>query len=105
MAETGKLVRDRIPQIIEESGGTPVTRILSPEERLPALLDKLDEESAELRDATSDAERREELADVLEVLRAIASEMEASWPEVQAIADEKRALRGGFDVGVWLSMG
>lgn len=103
MTAHGKLVRDRIPQIIEESGGTPVTRILSEAERLPALLDKLDEEAAELRAAVSDAERLEELADVLEVLRAIATEIGQSWRDVEAVSATKRQERGAFTEGCWLS--
>jgi predicted house-cleaning noncanonical NTP pyrophosphatase (MazG superfamily) len=104
MTEHGKLVRDRIPQIIEESGGTPATRILSDAERLPALLDKLDEESAELRAAVANAERLEELVDVLEVIRAIATEINATWRDVETAADAKRSDRGGFANGIWLSM-
>ena len=68
MDTDGKLVRDRIPEIIEASGGQATTRLLDQAERLPALLAKLQEESVELRTATSPAEQREVLADVLEVL-------------------------------------
>lgn len=40
----GKLVRDKIPEIIEASGATPLTRILETEEYLSCLETKLDEE-------------------------------------------------------------
>ena len=39
----GKLVRDKIPEIIEAGGATPLTRILETEEYLACLEAKLDE--------------------------------------------------------------
>ena len=47
----GKLVRDRIPEIIAAEGKTPTVRILNDQEYEAALLDKLCEEVAELRAA------------------------------------------------------
>ena len=47
MDTDGKLVRDRIPEIIEAAGGQATTRLLDPAERLTALLAKLQEESDE----------------------------------------------------------
>ena len=61
-----KLVRDRIPDIIEESGKACVTEILSDEEYLRMVDAKLDEELAEYhKDQTI-----EELADLMEVIYA-----------------------------------
>lgn len=37
--KNGKLVRDKIPQIIIEDGKTPLTRILDDEEYLKALME------------------------------------------------------------------
>ena len=63
-----KLVRDRIPEIIEASGNTCVTETLSDEEYLRMLDAKLDEELAEYH-----ADQNiEELADLMEVIRACA---------------------------------
>ncbi len=104
MDAEGKLVRDRIPEIIEAAGGHPSTRVLDKAERLPAMLAKLQEESDELRAAASTAEQGEELADVLEVLKAIASELGQPWHEVESTAAEKRAERGGFEAGIWLEL-
>ena len=104
MDAEGKLVRDRIPEIIEAAGGQPSTRVLDQAERLPALLMKLQEESDELRAAASPAAQSEELADVLEVLKAIASELGQPWNEIEATAAEKRAERGGFEAGIWLEL-
>lgn len=62
-----KLVRDKIQELIESDGRKCVTRVLSEEEYIIALETKLDEEAAEYQ-----ADKNlEEMADVLEVLRAI----------------------------------
>ena len=63
----GKLVRDRIPEIIEADGKKPITRILPEDEYLQKLDTKLNEEVAEYQADKS----IEEMADVLEVLFAI----------------------------------
>lgn len=63
-----KLIRDLIPQIIEGSGKTCVTRILPEAEYLAALDAKLQEELNEYQAAKS----MEELADLLEVMMAVA---------------------------------
>lgn len=104
MDANGKLERDRIPEIIESAGGQPTTRMLEPAERLPALLMKLQEESDELRAATSPVEQGEELADVLEVLLALTSELGLPWDQIEAGAAKKRTERGGFDAGIWLRL-
>ena len=64
----------------------------------------MQEESDELRAAASPAEQGEELADVLEVLKAIASELGQPWDEIETTAAEKRAERGGFEAGIWLEL-
>jgi predicted house-cleaning noncanonical NTP pyrophosphatase (MazG superfamily) len=97
----GKLVRDHIPDIIRSDGRAPNVVRLEAAQRLPALLAKLHEETAELAAAT-DAEVLGELADVLEVLRALAQEHDLSWWSVDAEAARKRVERGGFDEGWFL---
>jgi predicted RNase H-like nuclease/predicted house-cleaning noncanonical NTP pyrophosphatase (MazG superfamily) len=97
----GKLVRDNIPAIIEASGRRPVVRRLPPSERLPALHAKLREEVAELTAAQPEAVR-DELADVLEVLRAIGGEQGLEWPDVEQAAADKAATRGRFESWWWL---
>ena len=62
--EYHKLVRDKIPEIIEASGKVCKTEILSDEDYLKMLDAKLDEELAEYHQDQS----LEELADLLEVL-------------------------------------
>lgn len=60
----GKLVRDRIPEIIKNDGKMPIMEILSDEEYLKELDKKLSEEVAEYQADKS----IEEMADILEVV-------------------------------------
>ena len=62
-----KLVRDRIPEIIQADGKRCVVETLSDEGYLSLLDRKLDEELAEYQESKS----LEELADLLEVIRAV----------------------------------
>lgn len=88
-----KLVRDRIPEIISSSGKTCSTEILSPENYLCMLEAKLDEELAEYH-----ADQKiEELADLLEVIRATAIARGYSLEELERVRAEKAAERGGFE--------
>ena len=88
-----KLVRDRIPEIIEASGKECVCSTLSDEEYLAKLDEKLDEELAEYQESKS----MEELADLLEVIRAVAIARGSSLEEVEAIRQDKAVKRGGFE--------
>ena len=88
----GKLVRDKIPQIIMSDGKIPIVRTLSDEEYLTELDRKLDEEVAEYQADKS----LEEMADVLEVLFAICEARGHSIDELMKVRDEKREKRGGF---------
>lgn len=94
----GKLVRDRIPEIIESAGKKPVTRILNEEEYLAALDAKLMEELAEYQADKSP----EELADLLEVLMAAAEARGYGFDAVERIRREKAEMRGGFRERIWL---
>ena len=93
-----KLVRDRIPEIIEGSGKTCVTRILPQQEYLAALDTKLTEELAEYQADKS----MEELADLLEVMMAVAEARGHSFAEVEAIRRAKAEKRGGFRERIFL---
>ena len=93
-----KLVRDRIPEIIEESGRKCVCSVLSDGDYLEMLDEKLDEELAEYRESKS----MEELADLLEVVRAVTLARGSSPEEVEEIRRHKAALRGGFEKKILL---
>jgi predicted house-cleaning noncanonical NTP pyrophosphatase (MazG superfamily) len=93
-----KLVRDKIPAIIESQGQIPHTRILTPEEYTAALARKLDEEVGEFH-----AEQNlEELADILEVVYALAENLGHSKEELQAVYQRKHDARGGFRDRIYL---
>jgi predicted house-cleaning noncanonical NTP pyrophosphatase (MazG superfamily) len=96
-----KLVRDQIPEIIAAAGCQPVTRVLDQAGYRAALRAKLLEEAREAQEAP-DGRLASELADVLEVLRALAAAYGMSWDEVVSEADRKRAERGGFDDRIFL---
>jgi len=93
-----KLVRDKIPAIIEAAGEKPVTRILGEEEYLSALEQKLDEECAEFHEAKN----LEELADILEVVYALAQTIGCSKEELLAAYQTKHDQRGGFENRIFL---
>ena len=96
-----KLVRDRIPEIIQSEGRRPVTRVLDEASYRQALLAKLVEEAQEASHATG-ADLPGELADVLEVLRALTAAAAMSWPQLLSLADEQRSQRGGFTRRIFL---
>ena len=96
-----KLVRDKIPKIIESKGELPVTKKLDLQQYKIALEEKLKEECQEVISA-SGQERIEELADVLEILRSLAKLEGVSLKQVIAVADQKVFKRGGFENKVFL---
>ena len=96
-----KLVRDKIPEIIKNNNETPIIRILSDEEYKVELEKKLLEEYQEVI-ASSGKNRLEELADMLEVMIALASLTDATLEDIIKIADKKRNKRGGFKEKIFL---
>ena len=93
-----KLVRDKIPEIIENSGKTAHCRILSDAEYLVELDRKLNEECAEYQADKS----LEELADMLEVMYAIAAARGYSATELEKVRSDKSKERGGFENRIFL---
>lgn len=100
MGETtyNKLVRDRIPEIIASDGKTCVCETLSDEDYLRLLDAKLTEELSEYQESHS----LEELADLLEVLRAVAKAHGWTWEELEQARQDKAAKRGGFEKKILL---
>ena len=97
----GKLVRDKIPEIIRAAGETPNVCQLSSEDRVVALRLKLREEAEELSQAEP-TRVAEELADVAELLFAITEAAAIPWDAVLDRAQSKRIERGAFTDGTWL---
>lgn len=94
-AREGKLVRDRIPQIIRADGQEPDVHRAAPSEHLSLLEDKLDEEAGEFHTAHN----LEELADLAEVLHALAEALGYTPQELEALRRAKACERGGFSEG------
>ncbi|MEN9604927.1 MAG: hypothetical protein RJB39_612 [Candidatus Parcubacteria bacterium] len=91
MATYNKLVRDKIPEILDKKGISYEKRIASPEEYKTELVTKLQEEVDEFKAETD----IEELADVMEVLESLKNLPEYSGAEEVRL--RKREERGGFD--------
>lgn len=98
----GKLVRDGVPAEIAARRGTEPVALLPPEELLPALLAKLQEETFEVVHAKTRKDRLAELADVLEVLSEIAKVEGSVLGQVGAVRWAKRDRKGGFERGYFL---
>ena len=96
-----KLVRDRMPEIIRADGHQPVTRILDQAGYRSALVAKLLEEAQEASAAPA-GDLPAELADVLEVMQALVSDLGMTWEVFLSIAVGKRAERGAFDHRIFL---
>lgn len=96
-----KLVRDNIPKIIEEKNETPIIRILNDAEYKEALEKKLYEEYKEVLEA-NESDRVEELADMLEVIKSLASLENKSLDDVIALMNSKSEKRGSFKEKIFL---
>lgn len=87
-----KLVRDRVPKVIKQRGGVPVTHVASADEYLGKLKKKLKEETDEfLKDCGE-----EELADILEVIYAFCDYLQIEREELEFTRKRKVEERGGF---------
>ena len=93
-----KLVRDKIPEIIESAGKSCVTSLLSDEEYIRCIDAKLDEELAEYHKD----QNIEELADLLEVIRAAAIARGYTLEELERVRSGKAAERGAFEKRIFL---
>ncbi len=97
-----KLVRDRIPEIIEGQGKKANYHILSEEEFIEALKDKLIEEAKELKEAKTTEEIFEELVDVLDVYYCILNETGAKTFVLHDAIIDKITKKGRFDKKIFL---
>lgn len=97
----GKLVRNRIPEIIRAEGRAPLVRVLNGEEYAAALRTKLEEEVQELL-AADPSEVLDEAADVLEVVLTMLRELGQTQDDLLKAAEAKRSTPGGFGQRFWL---
>lgn len=93
-----KLVRDKIPQIIEDQGNRCEIRVADCNEQYNLLEAKLQEEVKEFLDAKN----LEELADIMEVLFGLANSLGYSESDLIKKREEKKEERGAFREGIVL---
>ena len=87
-----KLVRDKIPQLIEESGRSYTSRRLSEQEYFDSLIDKVIEEIEEFRNSVNE----EEIADVYEALDCLVQLKEYEPMHIDYLKLIRREARGSF---------
>lgn len=92
-----KIVRDSMPQNITAKGERVSVARLPSDQAFVALIGKLFEEGLELNSATRSADKLEELADLLEVVRGLAANAKIGWRALNDAALLKRTKRGGFE--------
>ncbi len=95
--EYDKLIRDRIPEIMDRAGVAYEIDTLDDEAYLAALRTKLVEEAREVAEAEEEAELVKELGDVLEVVAALTAAAGLDAEEVEAVRARRREGRGGFE--------
>ena len=93
----GKLIRDRIPEIMDRDGVRYEVQVFGDGAYREALLAKVVEEAEELRAAVGREDVVKELADVLEVLEAVMRVDGIDAEEVRSVQAARRAARGGFE--------
>ena len=98
MKQYHKLIRDRIPEIIEADGKTCVCETLSDEDYISLLDQKINEELAEYQESKS----LEELADLLEVIQAVVKARGWTLDELEKVRADKSSKRGGFEKRILL---
>ena len=101
MIEYDKLIRDKIPEIIEQSGKKCIVEVMDNDTYIEYLDQKLNEELAEYQQDKS----IEELADLLEVMYAVVTARGYSVAELERIRLEKSEKRGAFEKRLLLKMG
>lgn len=97
-----KIVRDAIPEKILEGGEQVVLAKIHKSEARTALITKLFEEAFELKAAQTPNQVKEELADVLEVVKSLANATGIDWAEIEEASSIKRQERGSFQDNVVL---
>jgi predicted house-cleaning noncanonical NTP pyrophosphatase (MazG superfamily) len=97
-----KLVRDLIPQVIKNTGKKHSTRILNESEYIEQLKKKAFEELDEYINTDNKKDAIEELADLLEIVHALAEYHGSSIDEVEEVRKQKAEKRGGFKEKIFL---
>lgn len=92
-----KLVRDKIPELLDKKGGETETEVLDNKKYIIFLAKKLREECEEIISAGSKQNLTEELADLVEVIQAISKVNDIDFMEIENIRLAKKEKYGGFE--------
>ncbi len=95
-----KLVRDFIPRIIRDNGGSPSVRRATGEELDLLIRYKIVEEASELLDSGEETE----IADVFEAINALLTHRGLGLDQIEDLREQKKRKRGGFREGYVLDM-
>jgi len=93
----GKLIRDKLPEIMKGQGMVLHNTTLSEDEFVNRLKEKIVEESQEVLETCSTEDLTGELADVVEVVYALAKASQISLEEIDQKRREKKDAKGGFE--------
>lgn len=93
-----KLVRELIPQLIEEDGNEAITRTLEPQEHFQALKDKLLEEVEEY----IESEDTEELADIVEIVRSLLEHHMMTYEDLEQTRKQRIEEHGSYSARIFL---
>ena len=88
-----KLIRDKIPEIIENAGKEYEIHRADEQEYIEKLLLKVEEELAEFKEEPSIAE----MADLFEVLDSVINYYDFDKQKIKNYQKKKRKERGGFE--------
>jgi len=97
-----KLVRDKIPEIIRSKKKAFKVSILTKEKYRKALKEKIDEEAKELLEAKTNKDVLNELADIQELINAVAKNHKITVKTLENKRKEKTKERGGFEKKIFL---
>lgn len=97
-----KLVRDKIPESLEKMGVEVSKWLLDDKEYGTRLKEKLLEEATEVHQASTPQEIQEELADVVEVIRALAHLHSFTLGDIIEAANKKTMDKGGLEEKVYI---
>lgn len=91
-----KLIRDRIPEIIQAAGANCLVKKLNQVKYRHYLVEKLEEETKELKKFNNKKQLVNELIDLQEIIDAIAKEFKLNKNKLIKEQRAKRLKRGGF---------
>ena len=98
-----KLIRSKLPERMIREGVTINSKQLCDEEYVTQLKNKIVEEANEVSNAVTKESLTTELADVVEVIHAIAKASGIEMAEIEAARLEKRAVNGHFQASTYVN--